>query len=186
MPSCSMGFCVARTKNGFGQRERLALRRHVALLHRLEERGLRLRRRPVDLVREDDVGEDGPLDEAEVAAAGRRVLLDDLGARDVARHEVRRELDAREREVEGVRERADEERLGEARHAHEERVAAGEQRHEEALDGVVLPDDLLRDLGAEAAGRLGEVPGRGRVGRVDHRAEAVGEAGTYSGARMSR
>ena len=37
-----------------------AVDRDLALLHRLEQRRLRLGRGPVDLVAEDDVGEDGP------------------------------------------------------------------------------------------------------------------------------
>ena len=37
-----------------------SLDRDAVLLHRLEQRGLRLRRRAVDLVGQDDVGEDRP------------------------------------------------------------------------------------------------------------------------------
>ena len=36
-----------------------AVNRHLPLLHRLEKRGLRLRRRAVDLVGQQNVGEDG-------------------------------------------------------------------------------------------------------------------------------
>ena len=43
----------------------MARRRDVPLLHRLEERGLGLGRRPVDLVRQHDIGEDRTLHEAE-------------------------------------------------------------------------------------------------------------------------
>ena len=42
-----------------GELVRLALDRHLPLLHRLEQRRLRARRRAVDLVREQDVREDG-------------------------------------------------------------------------------------------------------------------------------
>ena len=48
--------------------------RHFALLHRLQQRGLRLRRRAVDFVGQQDVGEDRPLDEAEIAACRARLL----------------------------------------------------------------------------------------------------------------
>ena len=51
--------------------------------------------------------------------------------------------------VERVRERAGEQRLGGAGHALEQHVAAGEQPDEQAVDRRVLPDDRLRDLGAD-------------------------------------
>ena len=73
---------------------------HLPLLHRLEERGLRLRRRAVDLVGEDDVGEQRPLEEPQLPRARGPVLLEHVGADDVGRHQVGRELDAAEGEVE--------------------------------------------------------------------------------------
>ena len=48
-----------------------AVDRHLALLHRLEQRGLGLRRRAVDLVGEDDVGEHAAGPELELAASSR-------------------------------------------------------------------------------------------------------------------
>ena len=73
-----------------GQRPRHAVGRDLALLHRLEQRRLRLGRRAVDLVGQHDVREDRSL--AELELAGLRVVHE--RARDVARHEVGRELDA--------------------------------------------------------------------------------------------
>ena len=58
VPSCSIGFCVAKTKNGGSQRVRACPDGDALLLHRLQQRGLRLRRRAVDLVGEHDVRED--------------------------------------------------------------------------------------------------------------------------------
>ena len=52
-----------------GQRMRRALDRHLPLLHRLEQRGLGLRRRAVDLVGEQQVREDRAFAEAERAFA---------------------------------------------------------------------------------------------------------------------
>ena len=46
-----------------------AVDRHLPLGHRLEQRRLRLRRRPVDLVHEHDVGEDRPRPELELPAS---------------------------------------------------------------------------------------------------------------------
>ena len=71
-----------------GQRPRLALDRDLPLLHRLQQRGLRLRRRPVDLVGEQQVGEDRPGAEVELGGAG----VEDQRAGDVAGHQVRGEL----------------------------------------------------------------------------------------------
>ena len=70
---------------------------HGALLHGLEEGRLCLGRRSVDFVSEDDVGEQGSLVELEPA-----LLVENLGTDDVARHQVRRELDAVEAEAEGL------------------------------------------------------------------------------------
>ena len=73
VPSASIGFSVARTRNGDRDLEGLVADRDLVLLHDLEERGLDLGRRPVDLVGEQEVGEDGAgLDlEARPVRAGR-------------------------------------------------------------------------------------------------------------------
>jgi hypothetical protein len=71
----------------------LALTRHLALLHRLEQRGLRLRWGAVDLVGEE-IREDRARAELEVGGA----LVEDRRAGDVGRHQVGRELDAPEAE----------------------------------------------------------------------------------------
>ena len=52
--------------------------------------------------------------------------------------------------MEDLRERLDEERLGEAGRAGDEAVAAGEERDEELLDDFALADDDLAQLGADA------------------------------------
>jgi hypothetical protein len=62
------------------------------LLHRLEQRRLRLRRRAVDLIRQDHMREDRAAHELEDATAGRVILLEQLRPGDVGRHQVRREL----------------------------------------------------------------------------------------------
>ena len=53
----------------------------LAFLHRFQERGLGLGRGAVDLVGQDDVREDRPAQELELADAGGLVFLDHLGAR---------------------------------------------------------------------------------------------------------
>ena len=59
--------------------------------------------------------------------AALRALLHDVRADDVGRHQVGRELDARERQVQDVGERVHEARLADAGNAFEQHVAAGEQ-----------------------------------------------------------
>ena len=79
---------------------------------------------------------------------------------DVAGQHVGRELDARERAVERVGERADDERLREAGHALEQHVAAGEQAEQQPVQHLVLADQDLADLGlecSEATLELGDV-----------------------------
>ncbi len=91
----------------------------------------------------------GPLHEPEDPLAGRGVLLDDLGAGDVAGHQVGRELDAAELQVQGPGQGGDGERLGQAGHADRQAVAAGEQADHHFLDHLVLPDDDLVNLALE-------------------------------------
>src|SRR5206468_10143008 len=99
----------------------------------------------VDLVREEDVGEDRPLLELEVLPAVR-VLHDDVRADDVGGHQVRGELDPRERQLETFRERLDEERLAEAGHALEQDVTAGKHARQDVGDDLAVADDHLLDL----------------------------------------
>jgi hypothetical protein len=97
---------------------RLAVDRDLPLLHRLQERRLRLRRRPVDLVREQDLREHRAGAELELA----RLLVERAHAGDVGRQQVRRELDAAEGAVEGASERLGEHRLAHAGHVLDEEV----------------------------------------------------------------
>jgi hypothetical protein len=118
-----------------------AVDRDVPLLHRLEQRRLRPRRCPVDLVREHDVGEDRPGDED--LLPGLQHLLAD----DVRRRRVGRELDALERGAEHVRHRAREQRLRASGRALDEDVPVRECRDEQELDSVILAHDDLAHLG---------------------------------------
>src|SRR3546814_7587029 len=77
-----------------GQGASVALDGYLALLHRLEQGGLRLRRRAVDLVGEQQVCEHRPLTEAErPRSAGCRVRRVDELAQQLGGHQVGRELD---------------------------------------------------------------------------------------------
>ena len=68
MPSCSIGFCVASTRNRSGSLCVVSADGDLPLLHRLQQRGLRLGRGAVDFVGEDQVAEDRPLLEYELPA----------------------------------------------------------------------------------------------------------------------
>ena len=127
------------------------------LLHGLEQRGLDLGRRAIDLIGEQDVGEDRPLTERKRA----RGQVVHRGAQDVGRHEVRGELDTavlqRQRPRDGLREQ----RLASSRHALEQHVALGDQRDRAQADRIVLADDRLGELLSKTRVELG---GGGRRG----------------------
>jgi hypothetical protein len=152
-----------------GQRVRLLADGDRALLHGLEQRRLRLGRRAVDLVGEHEVREDRPALELEAPGARRSGLDDHVRADDVGGHEVGRELDAREGEVERLGQRLHEQRLAEAGHALEQDVAAGQQRRHHALDDLRLAHEALAHLAREAPEVLAEaghgLGGLGQVGR---------------------
>ena len=71
------------------------------------------------------------------------VLLQHVGAGDVRGHQVGRELDPLELNVQDLRQGADHQGLGQPRHAHQQAVPAGENGGEDLLDHVVLADDDL-------------------------------------------
>ncbi len=106
--------------------------------------------RPVDLVGQDDVGEDRASKELELADAGGLVLLDDLGAGDVRGHQVGGELDPVVAEVQSIGQGVDHQRLGQSGHADQEAVAAGEDGDEQLLEHLFLADDDLGHLRAKA------------------------------------
>ena len=122
--------------------ERRAADRDLLLLHRLEQRRLHLGRRAVDFVGENDVREDRSALHRELT--GRLVV--DLRAQHVGGQQIRRELDAMERRVDGLGERSHRERLRQSGHALEQHVTAREKTDEQAIDHVVLADDAARHL----------------------------------------
>src|SRR5207247_7830964 len=118
-----------------------------------QQRRLRRRRGAVDLVGEDDVGEERALQELKLALSRRAVLLDDLGARDVGRHQVGGELDAAEVEREALGQRRDHERLRQTGDAFEDAVTAAEKRDQQLLNDLVLADDNAAQLGLDIVER---------------------------------
>ena len=98
--------------------------------------------RPVDLVGQDDLGEERSFLDVELLG----LLVEDHGADEVGREQVGRELDPGERRANDLGQRAHGERLGQSRHALQQDVAAGEQADEEPLDHGILPHDAPRRL----------------------------------------
>ena len=109
-----------------GKLVRLAVDRDLALLHRLEEGGLRSRRRTVDLVGEEDVREDGAGQEEVLAGA------DDVLPVELDRCRVGRELDALEVRAEHVRDGACDQGLRAAGRAFDEDVPVRDGGDEQA------------------------------------------------------
>jgi len=100
-----------------------------------------------------DVREDRTFRKLEYASAGRVIFLQELRAGDVARHEVGRELHAREAQVERLRDRLHEQRLREPWNTDEQDVAAREQRRDEVVHDLVLSNDAPPDLLDECRAR---------------------------------
>ena len=135
---------------------RQALARHLVLLHRLEQRRLRLRRGAVDLVGEEEVREDRPGAELEVGGA----LVVDRRAGHVGGHQVGRELDPAEAQSGRLREGARHQRLGQAGEILDQDVAVGEQAEQDELERLTLADDRALDLVEQpgrAVGDLGDL-----------------------------
>ena len=80
------------------------------------------------------------------ARAGRAVLFDDLGAEDVGRHQVGRELDAAELQVDRVGQRLDQQRLGQPGTPRSRQWPPARNAIRISLDHRVLPDDHLAQL----------------------------------------
>ena len=118
------------------ERAALSVGGDLALFHRLEERRLGLRRRPVDLVRKQGVGEDRPFAELERP----RVLAVDAGPDNVGREQVGGELDSGEAGIERRRERPRHQRLRGARHSLQEHMPATEDGDVQPVDDLELAD----------------------------------------------
>jgi hypothetical protein len=148
----------------------------VILLHRLEQRRLRFRRRPINLVREQNIREDWPLDEADDALPGRAILFDDLGAKDVRRHEVGRELNAVEFQIDRFGELLDEQCLRESWNTAQQAMSAGEKRDQDLAHDALLADDGLGELVLEPAGHFGDALERHRRLRTGEAQSAISHA----------
>src|SRR5690606_36368132 len=137
--------------------ERLAGEGYAAFLHSLKQRGLSFGCGPVDLVGQDDVAEDRAFLELK---ASMPVLLDhDVGAGDVGRHQVRRELDATEGYVYGIGKCSDQHGLAQPGYAFEQNVTADDETDQGLVDDFTVTDDDLADLALQLAHGLRELFG---------------------------
>ena len=125
------------------ERVRLAVHRDGALLHDLEQRGLRFRRSAVDLVGEQQLTVRRALTVFEFA----RPAVPHGETGDVGRQRVGRKLDAARRETEHARERDRERRLADTRAVLEQNVTACVNRHQDLLDDLILADKRAVYLG---------------------------------------
>ncbi len=132
-------------EKGVGQVHGLLSDGDFPFLHCLQQGCLRFGRCSVDLVGKDDIGKKRSSDEPECPPA-RFGLFEDIGAGDVGRHEVGRELDSLESYVEDPRDRADHESLRQPGHTDQEHVPPGEDRGQDEFNNLALTDDDLVEL----------------------------------------
>ncbi len=168
--------------------------RHLALAHRLQQRGLHLGRRAVDLIGEQDRMEDRAGHEFEASF----LRAPDLGAGEVGRQQVRGELDAGEVRLQARGQGTNGGGLGQAGRAFHQQVAIGEQGDQQAFDQGGLADNARRQRVAQAdEGRMqGAVVGAGAgrlvgKGRCVHRSSLtdrtpIGSPRRSSAARIAR
>ena len=122
---------------------------HAALLHGLEEGGLRFRRGAVDFVGEDDVREQWAGLEHELAAA---IDLLKYGiSRNIAGEEIGGELDTLVFEAQELREAFHKFGFSETRQALQQDVAAGKDAGDDQLDDLLLAEKHTVEALAEGA-----------------------------------
>ena len=135
-----------------GERMRATVDTHLMFLHRFEQRGLGLGWSAVDLVGEEQVGEDRTGPEHEIGTAQRH------RAGEVGRQHVGCELHAPELDADRARERSREQRLRNTRNTFEQQVTADARGGEHGVDNVILADHDLADLGNDPVPQFVHVP----------------------------
>ena len=108
----------------------------VALVHGFEERSLGARGCSIDLIGEDEVGEDGPWFEGKLCG----VAIEDGDAQEIRREHVGGELDAAEGALDGACDGCGEEGFADAGDVLDEEVSACEEATDDAVDGAGVAD----------------------------------------------
>ena len=121
-----------------------------AFLHGFEQCCLGLWRGAINFVGQHDVAEDRALDEGPLTMPGGEVFFNDVGAGNVGGHQVRRELDAPERQAERLRNGAHHQRLGGAGQAGDQAMPTDKERGKDLVQHILLADDYLAHLGENA------------------------------------
>ena len=111
----------------------------LALFHGLEQCRLHLGGRAVDLIGQDDIGENGARLEHE--ALGGILAQVHLRAGNIGGQKIRRELDAAEIRFQVLRQALHRAGLGQARQALDEDIAVAQQGQQQALHDLLLADD---------------------------------------------
>jgi hypothetical protein len=140
------------------QRARDAVGADLALLHRLQQAGLGLRRGAVDFIGQQHLGEDRARMEHEAVL----FALVDGDAVDVRRQQVAGELHAVEAQAQRQRQRVGQRGLAHARHVLHQQVAAGQQAGQRLADLQVLADDDVAHLPCDGV----QFCGHGMCGRL--------------------
>ena len=120
-----------------------------SLLHGLEHGRLGLRRGAVDFVGEENLGEDRTFLEFKEPFSVRR-FHDHVRAEDIRRHQVGRELNAIEVEVERLGKCPHQECFAKPGNAFQQTVPADEQASQHAVDDFIMADDDTADLFANS------------------------------------
>ena len=127
------------------QRIRLPVDGHQPLIHRLQKRGLRFRGRAVDLVRQQDLRKNRPRCEDK----GIRLKIKEVCPQNIARHHIRRKLNAPKLQVETRSKRLNQKRLAGAGSALQKDVAAAQETGEHELKSLVMPHNHFADLSSD-------------------------------------
>jgi hypothetical protein len=144
------GILRGQDKERQRQRERAPSGSNFVLLHGLQKRRLSFRRRTVDFVGQQNIREDRALEKLKAPSAGARIFLQDVRSRDVRRHQIGRELNPIEFEVQDFREGADQKRFRQSGNADQQTMALGEQGDQNFLDDVILADNDFADFAKHA------------------------------------
>ncbi len=126
---------------GRGERVGLAIDGDLIFLHDLEQSRLGFGRRTVDLIGQEELGENGALADAE--GLGGKIKQSVAG--DVGGHQIGGELDAAEVAAKGAGEGEHEVGFAETRFALEQNVTASEQGGDDLINDIVLADENLSD-----------------------------------------
>jgi hypothetical protein len=117
--------------------------RDAAFLHGFQQGRLRLRRGSVDFVGQQQVGEDWPLMENQLPTAA--LIFQNRRTENVARKEVRRELNPTELQTQQRRERLNQLRLAKARQPFQQEMPASEQAGNDTLQQFFLTENRFAE-----------------------------------------